>query len=106
MLDIACSRCAGSLEEPGGLAFSPPNAEQQCRKYHFCKTCWFELGIWASSPTLMDTEQKYKMLAGATKLLAQACRMAIKDKSLKIVSDQIVYNAEHALKVVAGKEAA
>ena len=57
-MDIRCDRCKEKLEEPGGLAFSPPqeHAEryQLCsdsqplwsRKVHLCQSCWYDFDAW------------------------------------------------------------
>jgi len=50
MIDVRCSRCAAPLTEPGGLAFSPPQAAvastDTVRKFHLCAPCWGAFERW------------------------------------------------------------
>ncbi len=43
MIEIKCRLCGKVLDEPGGLAFSPPSFPfDMVDKFHICKTCWWE----------------------------------------------------------------
>lgn len=49
-MDIECSlyvspNCQGTLLEPGGLTFTPPDNEGFVLKEHVCKECWTALRI-------------------------------------------------------------
>lgn len=43
MIAVKCSLCGNELDEPGGLAFSPPSFPfDMVDKFHVCRTCWWE----------------------------------------------------------------
>lgn len=43
MLKLKCERCKRELVEPGGLLFTPPDLNNQCRKIHLCVECCKEI---------------------------------------------------------------
>ncbi len=41
-ISVICDKCLRTLDEAGGLAFSPPQ-NGICKKYHFCVSCFKKL---------------------------------------------------------------
>ena len=37
-----CDKCKQELEDFGALLFSPPNSENNVKKFHLCKNCYEE----------------------------------------------------------------
>lgn len=48
-----CRRCHGELDEPGGLAFSPPTGSV-VTKHHLCADCWAEFEQWLGPDRLVN----------------------------------------------------
>lgn len=48
MLRIQCNKCGKDLDEPGSLAFSPPDKYDECKKFHICLSCWPLFQDWLS----------------------------------------------------------
>jgi hypothetical protein len=41
MLDLKCDKCGQPLQQPGALAFGPPQGDGWLvEKYHLCVDCW------------------------------------------------------------------
>lgn len=48
MLKILCNKCNKELDQPGSLAFSPPDKYHECKKFHICTSCWPLFEKWIS----------------------------------------------------------
>ncbi len=38
-----CNKCKKELKEFGGILLSPPNKNDEVKKYHLCKKCFEEI---------------------------------------------------------------
>ena len=46
MIAPTCDKCGQELGEFGALAFSPPEADGNVRKFHICRRCFELLLAW------------------------------------------------------------
>jgi len=42
-MKVFCSFCSNDMEDPGALLFSPPTMGEDCKKYHVCTECFFNV---------------------------------------------------------------
>lgn len=40
MIRAKCAACGKELDEPGGILFGPPEANENVRKRHLCLVCY------------------------------------------------------------------